>query len=183
MPVFFPSLGNDAHCLVQSPAITQRTQLMAGHSTGLSKERREQMATYKLKRTGMAPLTFEGEELASVSGQYLHNRESNRWWELSVFRSDTGHHVLCVSFKTNWQGEVPHHEVRVCDSPTEVGEWLSNSGLYLSQVLSILGEHAERAAPALKHQLRWLVTDLCDELGDEFAEELQDQTPTAEESS
>ncbi len=57
--------------------------------------------TVKLRRTGLAPLIFKGKQLASVSGQYLQNRENNRWWELSVYRSETEHYVLQVSFYTN----------------------------------------------------------------------------------
>ena len=132
-------------------------------------------STVKLRRTGLAPLIFKGEQLASVSGQYLHNRANNRWWELSVYRSETEHYVLQVSFYTNWQGEVPAHEVCVCESPSEVCDWLARTGFFLSKVLTPLGEDAAKVGPVLKQQLHYLITDLCEELGDEFAEELQEE--------
>jgi hypothetical protein len=132
----------------------------------------EALKFFRIKRTGMAPLIFKGEEVASVSGQYMRNRENNRWWDLTLYRSEFGHYVLQVSYYTNWQGELPRHEVGVCDSESDLCFHLARCGYFTGQVMTSLGEDAARIGPLLKQQLCQLVTDLYDQLDDEFGEPL-----------
>lgn len=132
------------------------------------------MTTYTIKRTGLAPLTFKGDRLASVSGQYLFGRENNRWWELEVYRASNDEFVLRVSYLTIWQGELPHHEVCVCDSPKQLARSLSDYRGFVSTVRMGLDEEAMKKGHALDRQLRHLVTEIFDELGSEFSEDIED---------
>ncbi|WP_447978134.1 hypothetical protein [Candidatus Nitrospira bockiana] len=63
------------------------------------------MTSYKLPRTGQAPLAFEGEELARSDGRWANGVEQNRWHTLAVYRTDGGNYVLAIHYRTQWQGE------------------------------------------------------------------------------
>lgn len=71
------------------------------------------MTTYKLSRTGQAPLVFEGEELARVDGKWSAGREQNRYHNLAVYRTAGGNYILQVEYITQWQGEQRHDHVIV----------------------------------------------------------------------
>lgn len=73
-----------------------------------------------LERTGGAPVKFRGREIASADGERLNGRETNRWHELTIYRTDRGRYVLHIHYRTRWQGESDRHTVAVCPTPAEV---------------------------------------------------------------
>jgi hypothetical protein len=78
--------------------------------------------TYRLPRTGQAPLMFSGQMLAENDGSHQAGREQNRWHALALYRADSGRYVAAIRYHTRWQGEIEHDEARICDSPAEAAE-------------------------------------------------------------
>jgi len=72
------------------------------------------MQTYTLRRTGEAPLEFEGELLALANSRQPEGLRNNRWHELALYRSESGYYLVEVVYRTQWQGELDHHQVAVC---------------------------------------------------------------------
>lgn len=78
------------------------------------------MAKVKLLRTGNAPLEFEGEKIAGVSGQRFRGKQRNRWHELALYRLADGRFVLSLRYRTQWEGEAEADEAHVCADQAEL---------------------------------------------------------------
>lgn len=66
----------------------------------------DQDGNYTLRRTGQAPLRFQGELLAEADGEYESGRDFNRWHELTVYRTRGGKYVLRIAYRSAHQGEL-----------------------------------------------------------------------------
>lgn len=77
------------------------------------------MEKYKLERTGLPPLSFEGQLLAEAEGQ---RRNENRWHEIRAYQTKGGRYVLEIVYRTQWQGETDHHWVIDAESPKALTE-------------------------------------------------------------
>lgn len=64
-----------------------------------------QYSSHTLSRTGDRPLTFSGELLSEADSQTHQGPCQNRWWELALYRSESGKFVAHIHYKTQWQGE------------------------------------------------------------------------------
>jgi len=78
------------------------------------------MAKVKLLRTGNAPLEFEGEKIAGVSGQHFRGKQRIRWHELALYRLADGRLVLSLRYRTQWEGEAETDEAHVCADQAEL---------------------------------------------------------------
>lgn len=77
-----------------------------------------------LDRTGMRPLSFEGEILIGRSGHDDNGTCNSRWWEIGVYQTNSGKLVLYLEWNTNWQSEKRYREATVFDTPGELATYL-----------------------------------------------------------
>jgi EXLDI family protein len=76
------------------------------------------MEEFLLDRSGMAPVRFQGEQVAHSSGHHT-SKENSRYHEVTVYRTSGGNWVVHVEYHTHWQGETGHSEVTVCENAEE----------------------------------------------------------------
>ena len=82
------------------------------------------MAEIRLQRTGDAPLRFDGELVGDSDGQRQAGRDRNRWHDLAVYRLKDGQYVVAIAYRTQWQGELDHHEAAVVSTAKDIVEVL-----------------------------------------------------------
>lgn len=82
------------------------------------------MQTITLTRTGDRPLEFEGAEVASADTRQTQGPCENRWWNLALYRADSGKYVLHIGYRTQWQGEHATDTVYVADDAASAAELL-----------------------------------------------------------
>lgn len=78
------------------------------------------MEEFKLQRTGLPPLAFTGEELASSSSKQHQGPLQNRWHGVAVYRTAGGKWVAAITFQSGWQGESDRHTAVFADTPAEL---------------------------------------------------------------
>ena len=78
------------------------------------------MKRFTLPRSGQAPLTFNGELIASSEGQQLAGRDRARWHDLAIYRTTDNRYVVGVSYQTIWQGEIGYDIAEVAENPAAV---------------------------------------------------------------
>jgi hypothetical protein len=71
------------------------------------------MPTYTLERTGQRPLPFEGELLATVTGD---PGRASRWNALELYRTQAGTLLLSIQYHTKRKEESSYYSVR--EAPT-----------------------------------------------------------------
>jgi hypothetical protein len=76
-----------------------------------------------LKRTGLRPLQFEGEQIAETTSRQTQGPCQNRWWSLGLYRTGE-RYVVSVSYRTQWQGEHDSDRVEVLNTSEEVEDYL-----------------------------------------------------------
>ena len=74
------------------------------------------MSTFTLPRTGDRPLQFDGELIAETDSRQQQGPCQNRWYELALYRTDGGKHVVAIGYRTQWQGELHRDEAHVEDA-------------------------------------------------------------------
>ena len=82
------------------------------------------MEKHTIKRTGLPPIVFTGEQITSASNQYGPNGHRNRWYEIEIYRTKGGRYVASVNYYTQWQGESDDLTADSFDSAGEVIDWL-----------------------------------------------------------
>ena len=83
------------------------------------------MAEFKLRRSGRAPLKFNGELLAEASSRA--EKKTNRkasWHEIRVYRTAGGKYVLQVEYNSDYRQETPAWTAEVCDKASDVRSML-----------------------------------------------------------
>lgn len=58
-----------------------------------------------VKRTGKAPLRFEGELLADCDSEIMAGNERTRWFSVRVYRLSDGRLVVAITYHSRWRGE------------------------------------------------------------------------------
>lgn len=133
------------------------------------KHRRQKMEQITLNRTGDRQLQFAGEELASASSRTHQGPCENRWWELALYRSESGKLIVSISYRTQWQGEHATDTVYVCDTAEEIAETLRvhpySAGVYGFPPGH--GERQERLNRALDQCWYQAVTEILSAVGPE----------------
>lgn len=103
------------------------------------------MKSYTLDRTGDRPLQFTGELLAGADTRQHQGAGQNRWWELALYREESGKYVLAIGYRTQWQGEHNGDVAYVADNAAGiVGD--ARKHLYLDGCSGFPSGHAERQA-------------------------------------
>lgn len=85
------------------------------------------MEKITLRRTGGSQVVFEGEEIASVSGQFsASGSEELRWYQAAVYRAADGRYVGEFAYCSRWADEHENRVVVVAKSPAEIRRWLES---------------------------------------------------------
>lgn len=136
------------------------------------------METIKVKRTGLAPLVFEGEKLGEVGGKWSAGRELTRWWDFTAYRA-TNSFVFEIRLRTCWQGETDEYIVKIYDTLAELAadcaHPLSGPAEHLFSEFAAgdrgyplgdqFAEKRERIADSLRRLWRERMGELLEELG------------------
>lgn len=112
------------------------------------------METFKLNRSGKAPLKFNG-ELITESSSSDHN--STRWHEISVYKTDSKKWVVAVEFVSRWQGEASKDTVEYFNNPQDIAKYLEEFDCLDGLLGFPAGEHyADKQAKLEKDiKTRW----------------------------
>jgi hypothetical protein len=125
-------------------------------------------SAYTLKRTGLRPLSFEGELLSEADSRQTQGPCENRWWSLELYRTGE-RYVISVGYRTQWQGEQDTDTVEVLSTPEDVENYLRGHP-FLAGVSGYPKGHDDRQA-RLEQSLRqcWeaAVTEVLAVLGPE----------------
>jgi len=79
---------------------------------------------HTLTRTGNRPLSFDGEMLASTNTQTANGAGENRWWDIAIYRTESGKYVLAIGYNTRWQGEHERQDAYICANVNDAAETL-----------------------------------------------------------
>lgn len=82
------------------------------------------MKAYVLQRTGDRPLRFVGELVATATSRSFSGPCESRWYELALYRTESGRYVVSIGYRSLWQGELAEDHVYVEDTPASVAEAL-----------------------------------------------------------
>lgn len=85
------------------------------------------MEIIKLERSGQEPLRFRGELLATANGQFVGtppDKPNVDWFELSLYRIETGGFVVAVTYRRNLRGA--GDECRIIDPSPNPAAWLQD---------------------------------------------------------
>lgn len=85
------------------------------------------MEQYILPRSGKRSLSFIGECLASGDTRATKGPRSVRWWDVAVYRTESGRYVLTMRWNTRWQGEQDHDAAIVAASLGGVADELEQA--------------------------------------------------------
>ena len=95
---------------------------------------------YELERTGLGPVTFDGELLAFVS---TASQFKPRWVELALYRTEGHRYVTAVVGQSSLPGETPRPTIRVHDTAVQaVKSFVQKRGGEISQPAIALLEEA-----------------------------------------
>jgi hypothetical protein len=84
------------------------------------------MTPLTVRRSGQAPLRFEGALLTQASSHHHGTPLENRWHEIEVHEIEGGRrYVVTIRYRTLWQGESDHDEAHVADTPADVTRLLT----------------------------------------------------------
>ncbi len=81
------------------------------------------MTEHRIPRDGKAPLVFAGDQLARGDSM-APGRESLRWHELAVYRTEGGQWILEIRYRTLWQGEPDWLSAEALDSAESLRQLL-----------------------------------------------------------
>ncbi len=84
------------------------------------------MQAYTIQRSGLPPLSFQGELIAEQEGKRQASREHNRYHDLAVYQTAGASYVLSITYATIWHGEVSHHFADVFQNEEQVASALLN---------------------------------------------------------
>lgn len=63
------------------------------------------MTMMTLPRAGDRPLRFEGREIATATTRRDDGPNSSRYWQLTLYVTASGQHVLAAAYRSRWDGE------------------------------------------------------------------------------
>ena len=101
-----------------------------------------------IKRDGLPPIAFTGEEIASASNEITGNGRANRWTSVKVYRTKGGKFIAALSRLTCWQGESDRHSAASFATAGEIITWLREGESELGSVSQEAVEKATKVEPA-----------------------------------
>jgi hypothetical protein len=103
------------------------------------------MKTFALPRSGDSKLRFTGELIAEADSKHQGPAE-NRYFELAVYRAESGKYVGAIGYRSHWQGEIDRDFAKVCADAGEVRQLFSGFDPCNPELWRGLPENAIRAA-------------------------------------
>ena len=101
-----------------------------------------------IKRDGLPPIAFTGEQIASADNRVGNDgNRANRWTEVSIYRTKGGKFIAALTRLTCWQGESDRRAAASFATAAEVIEWLKEGESELGSVSQEAVEKATKAAP------------------------------------
>ena len=100
-----------------------------------------------IKRDGLPPIAFTGEEIASASNEINSNGRANRWTVVKIYRSKGGKFIATLARITCWQGESDRHAAASFATAAQVIDWLKEGEAELGSVSQEAVEEAASVAP------------------------------------
>ena len=91
-----------------------------------------------LTNDGKRDVKFRGELIAQVTSHTHDN--SSRWTEIDIYKTEGGSHIVQVTGRTCWQGEVNKFVVHVCNTETSVIDALTQDGCISNLAKEALAE-------------------------------------------
>ena len=82
------------------------------------------MTKFKLPRTGDRPVEFSGEKIAAANSQQIQGPCQTRWYELSLYYTESRKYVVAIGYRTQWQGELSEDRVYIEDSIANAADTL-----------------------------------------------------------
>jgi len=101
-----------------------------------------------IKRDGLPPIAFTGEEIAKASNEFSGGNQANRWTSVKIYRTKGGKFIASISRLTIWQGESDRHSAASYATAAEVIEWLKEDGDELGSGSQEAVEKASKIEPA-----------------------------------
>jgi hypothetical protein len=106
------------------------------------------MEQIEIRRTGLPPIRFTGEQIGKGSTRSIRGEGQNRWTEVSIYHTQGGRYVAHVGRITCWQGETDHHAAVSKATPQEVVAWLKGEDDKLGRASQEAVEMAAKNDPA-----------------------------------
>lgn len=107
------------------------------------------MQKHTIKRDGLPPIAFTGEQIASADNRITDNgNRANRWTEVAIYKTKGGNYVARVSRFTCWQGESDRHEAEAEETAEKILNWLRDDEGKLGAVSQEAVEKAAKVDPA-----------------------------------
>ena len=106
------------------------------------------MKSIEIRRTGLPPIKFTGEDIGSGSTRSVSGEGHNRWTDVRIYRSKGGRFIAEVNRITRWQGESDHHSAVSKATAKEIVEWLAGEDGTLGRASQEAVEEAAKKEPA-----------------------------------
>lgn len=84
------------------------------------------MQDYKIRRDGLPPIVFTGEEIGKGSNRIRGGRDSTRWTNVTLYTTKGGRFVAHVERVTQWQGESDRDTATSKETANEIIQWLKD---------------------------------------------------------
>lgn len=129
--------------------MTRRTRNIETNTNDEHDDEDDEIGRYVIERTGMRPLVFEGE---LVEEMYGVNGKSNRWHDISVYKTAGFKFVVVIKFTSTWDGEIGFTTASVVDTPDEVADVLESHDCtsYVQGFPPISPDHLRKQEALLK---------------------------------
>ena len=102
-----------------------------------------------IKRDGLPPIAFTGEQIASADNRVGNDgNRANRWTEVSIYRTKGGKFIAALTRLTCWQGESDRRAAASFDTAPEIIDWLKEGEAELGAVSQKAVEKATKVEPA-----------------------------------
>ena len=101
-----------------------------------------------IKRDGLPPLSFTGEQIASASSRAVSGADQNRWIEVLIFKTKGGKYVGHVKRLTRWEGERDTSAAASYPAAADLIEWLKEGESTLGRISQEAVEEAAKTDPA-----------------------------------
>lgn len=136
------------------------------------------MDQIQIPRTGDVPLRFTGERIASGTSRRDGGKHPQKqWYEAELYRTTGGNYVAHAIYKTEWTNERECHWAGAFDSRDAAVDWMYNLEVTDLEIGYPSGPRfagqQEQLLARLEQQWDALISDLLNQCGNEFAEEVK----------
>lgn len=80
--------------------------------------------TYTIPRSGDAPLSFVGDVITDIDGEYVNGQEQTRWHAIAIYRTEENTFVAHVGYHSKFRGEASRDTAAAVATAPEVVSFL-----------------------------------------------------------